>query len=54
MSRIEFIVTLRYQECGDIISLDVPLGFDEAAAAIQKFKDAHDHNNHINPGPWVV
>jgi len=47
---VEFIVTLRCKVCGDIISLAIPLDFDEATQGISDFGDSHEHNN----GPWKV
>ena len=48
---LEFIITLRCKECGDITSLKVPLNFEEAIALVDEFKEKHLHDA---PGPWII
>jgi len=48
---IEFVVTIRCKICGDIVSLSVPLSFNDAVAAIDEFEDEHKH---ARPNPWQI
>lgn len=50
MDKIEFIVTLRCKNCGEIISLELPLVFEKAQQSIQEFTQKHEHSSN----PWVI
>lgn len=50
-SNIEYIVTVHCKVCGDIVSLSIPLSFSEAADAVDRFNEEHQHKR---PNPWEV
>jgi hypothetical protein len=43
VENIEFIITLRCKVCGEIISLELPLQFQQAKEAIEEFQNQHEH-----------
>jgi len=50
-TNIEYVVTAHCKICGDVVSLGIPLSFEEATDAIARFKEEHQHQN---PGPWII
>jgi len=50
-TNIEYVVTAHCKICGEVVSLGIPLSFEEATDAVARFKEEHQHQN---PGPWVI
>jgi hypothetical protein len=52
-SNIEYIVTVHCKVCKDIVSLSIPLSFLEAADAVDRFHEEHQHLEK-RPNPWEI
>ncbi len=56
---VETIVTIHCKTCGDIVSLGVPLTFEEATKIVDQFNLDHQHKNFkptnpTNTNPWII